>query len=76
MKVEKVIKVAWRIKLVFRLFIYGQVEKHKGQKVHILTLNIALSITEKTFLEYQFENLFCKCKFEYFNEHDSKRKSS
>ena len=54
MKVEKVIKVAWRIKLVFRLFIYGQVEKHKGQKVHILTLNIALSITEKTFLEYQF----------------------
>ena len=56
MKVEKVIKVAWRIKLVFRLFIYVQVEKHKGQKVHILTLNIALSITEKTFLEYQFEN--------------------
>ena len=56
MKVENVIKVAWRIKLVFRLFIYVQVEKHKGQKVHILTLNIALSITEKTFLEYQFEN--------------------
>ena len=56
MKVEKVIKVAWRIKLVFRLFIYVQVEKHKGQKVHILTLNIVLSITEKTFLEYQFEN--------------------
>ena len=53
MKVEKVIKVAWRIKLVFRLFIYVQVEKHKGQKVHILTLNIAHSIT-KTFLEYQF----------------------
>ena len=54
MKVEKVIKVAWRIKLVFRLFMNVQVEKYKGQKVHILTLNIALSITEKTFLEYQF----------------------
>ena len=54
MKVEKVIKVAWRIKLVFRLFIYVQVEAHKGQKVHISTLNIALSITEKSFLEYQF----------------------
>ena len=76
MKVEKVIKVAWRIKLVFRLFIYVQVEKHKGQKVHILTLNIALSITEKLFLNINLKTLFCKCKFEYFNEHDSKRKSS